>query len=409
MEKDIIPQQDLTTSIDGQPSTVSLRNYQEWGTNQAGKVDGDPDALFACLEATHIKARKTVAENDQLQQNRKTQLQNQIVIFEQKKEDLDNKINSVQSKLDHEERKIEALKSEINDWALRPEEMLKKIGKEAYDKLTFRISGVILLLLTAYLFIFYISASYSAIFRVFTPEDTAIVNSIFDTQALYKAYSESITTLLFVLLFTAILLGLAFAVGWLIRKRQKLILAVVVFITLALDFLIAYQIVDGLYYIKRAGSFQEMPEMTVGMALSEVNFWLILFLGFVVSIMLSLIYYAFAEEYEKRNAVTYGIKKRQEKIEKHKDECKRIKDKLQELETQKKSVVAKIKNRQYELSGIIIKVSDIKEHIGDFFTGWVSFLKNAGKEKDIEECKKIKEDFIANLENNALFYTNVSN
>ena len=75
---DTIPQQDLI----GQPTTLFRRTYQEWGINQAGKVDGDPKALLACLEAVHIKARRTVADNDQQQQNRKNELQNQINIFE---------------------------------------------------------------------------------------------------------------------------------------------------------------------------------------------------------------------------------------------------------------------------------------------------------------------------------------
>jgi hypothetical protein len=402
---------DVTTSIDGHSTSHPHRTYQAWGVHQAGLVDGDPNVLFANLEATHIKARRTIAENDQLQNNRKTELQNQIDILEADEEDCKKKIQDEQEKLDHEESKIKTLIEEINDWKLRPQEMLKGLGKDAYDKLTFGIGGIILILLTVYLFVFYSSAAYSAFFKNFTADDANIVNAIFDAQALLKAYSESITTLIFILFITGVFLGLGFLIN--VYEKQKgfgkffKLLAIIV-VTFIFDFIIAYEIVHKIYDIKVAGSFQILPVMTIGMAFQEINFWLIIFAGFVVYIIWGLVYNAFAKEYEKFDAVKYNIKIREGKIEEYKDECKVIKKKMQELETQKNSISAKIKNRKNELSGVIVLVSDIKEYIGDFFTGWVSVLKNSGKEEHIEQCKQIKEDFISNLFNNA-FYTNVSN
>ena len=315
--------------------------------------------------------------------------------------------------------------------------MLERLGKEAYDKLTFWVSGVILLFLTAYLFVFYISTIYSAVFRESTANDeTTIFSSVFEPDAIRLALSKSeegsVLALLFVLLFPVISLGLAFLVGWLAKKwlekrgsifqkKRVFILATLLgtlLVTLFLDVIIAYQIVDRVAFHRALidtsnWGIEELLEPSesvtaLGRVLSDINFWLILFLGFVVSLMLSLVYYAFAQENEKRYAVNYNIKIRQRKIAEYKDECKKYKDKLQELETQKNSIEARIKNRQYELNGIVILVSDIKEYIGEFFVGWVSYLNNAGKEEDVEECKTIKESFIDYLISNA-FYTNVSN
>ncbi|MDR1414931.1 MAG: hypothetical protein LBI96_03885 [Odoribacteraceae bacterium] len=410
-EPDSIPQQDLTTSIDGHSTTTLQRTYQAWGVHQAGLVDGDPNALHSCLEATHISARKTVAENAQLQNNRKTKLQNKIDILDGEVTDYSNKIVGEQGKLTFEEGKIEKLKNEINDWTLRPQEMLKRLGKDAYNKLTFWSSGIILIFLTIYLFIFYSSASYSAFFKKFTADDSDVANSIFDAKAFANAFQDGFTALLFISFFVVLGLALGLIFDYFLKKKGniKYWAIPVVIVAFILDFFIAYEIVEKIYNIKKEGSFVIMPDITIDMALQQVNFWLIIFAGFVAYIIWGIIYYVFGREHEKFDAVKYNIKKREEKIEEYKDECKKIKDKIQELETDKTATLSRIKILKNELSGIIVLVSDVKQYIGEFFVGWLSVMNGNGKSRtDIEKCKEIKENFIDDLHKNA-FYTNVSN
>jgi len=408
--QNFVPQQDVTTSIDEHSTTTPIRTYQEWGTQQAGIVDGVPNALPACLDATHIRARRTVAENSQLQTNRKTNIQNQIDILDGEVQALNIKIEAEENKLKHEEGKIKNLQEEINDWKLRPQEMLKGLGQDAYDKLTFWIGGIILLLLTVYLFVFYSSAAYSAFFREFTPDDTTniIVNSIFDTQAVYKAYLESWTTLIFILFITGVFLGLGFLFNSFSKQKgfaKYFKIASIIIVTFIFDFIIAYEIVEKIHNIDVKGSFKPIDPMTINMALGKANFWLIIFAGFVVYIIWGLVYDAFAKEFQKFDAVKYAIKIREEKIAEYKKECKTIKDKKQEFETEETAKLSKIKTRKTELDGVIVFVSDVKEYISDFMVGWIAYMKNAGKPKaDIERCITITENFIKDLANNA-YYT----
>jgi hypothetical protein len=384
-----------------QDSIGERRTYKEWGMKRAGQCDGHPDNLHPCLHVTYVQIRTRFDKDETEQTRRKNSIRQEIIGLEASNADIENRLATRKDNLSREENKIEKLKREIDEIRDNPNREL--IG-ESPSKVGFWIGTLIIALLTVYLFIFYSSAAYSAFFKNFAPDDINIVNSIFDAQAINKALNNGMTELIMILTIPAVFLGL----GFLIHKfgEQKGIgkyfkIAGLVITTFIFDFIIAYEIVEKIYEIKRGGSFEQMPEMTIGMAVQQINFWLIIFAGFVVYIIWGFVFDLVMQEHAKLDKVRHAIRTREAKIKDYKTECKKIKEEISSLEKQKSSNDGEIHKHQVELENPIIYFNDVKEDINNFFTGWLNYMTGAGKqEPEIVLCTSIKDKFLTGLQAN---------
>ncbi|MDR1983911.1 MAG: hypothetical protein LBQ28_03700 [Prevotellaceae bacterium] len=167
-----------------------------------------------------------------------------------------------------------------------------EMSKKTFTKASFWI-GAGIIFLTIYLFIFYSSAAYSAFFKNFTPEDGSVTQTIFDAQAFVKAWNDGFAELILILTIPAVFLWLGFLIhkfqeqkDW--RKYLKITgLAVIIFF---FNCLLAYEITAKIYNIKLQGGLETMPPMTISYALQQINFWLIIFAGFVVNLIWSIMF-----------------------------------------------------------------------------------------------------------------------
>jgi len=172
-----------------------------------------------------------------------------------------------------------------------------------------------------------------------------------------------------------------------------------IIVTFIFDFIIAYEIVEKLYNIKREGSFVEMPEMTISMAIEQVNFWLIIFAGFVVYIIWGLVFDFTMREYEKMDKVRYAIKNKEQKLIEYKSECKQIREKISSLQNEKSTIQGEIDKLKIQLESYVLYFNDVREGINNYFTGWVGYLKStAASQATILECTQIKEKFLFDLQ-----------
>ena len=138
--------------------------------------------------------------------------------------------------------------------------------------------------------------------------------------------------------------------------------------------------------------------MTIEMAIKQVNFWLIIFAGFVVYLIWGLVFSFTMSEYEKMDKVRYAIKNKEKKLADYKTECKRIKEKISNLQTEKNNNQGEIGKLKIQVESYILYFNDVREGINNYFAGWIVYLKaTKAPHAQIIECDLIKEKFLFDL------------
>jgi len=380
-------------------AVISGASYTAKGTKDAGYCGGSSQALLHKEHAVYMQLTRYIQQDEMKQNERKSKIKQEISGFEAKNANVESKIKAEQDKLIHEENKIDKTIKEIDNIKENP----KIISGDSFAKASFWIGLVIILFLTIYLFVFYSSASFSAFFKDFTSNDTSVAQAIFDAQAISKAWADGFTELIFILAIPAVFLGLGFLIHKFSEEKgisKYLKISGLVAVTFIFDFIIAYEIVEKIYNIKKEGSFEAMPDMTIPMAAQQINFWLIVFAGFVVYIIWGLVFDFTMIEYEKMDKVRYAIKNKEQKLAEYKIECKQIKEKISTLQNEKNSTQGEVDKLKIQLESYVLYFNDVREGINNYFTGWVGYLKStASSQTLIHECNQIKDKFLFDLQN----------
>lgn len=380
-------------------AVISGASYTAKGTRDAGLCMGSSQALLPKLQAVFMQLTRYIQQDVIKQNERKSKIKQEISGLVTVNTNLENQINQEREKLVHEEKKIEKIIAEIDNIKENP----KIISGDSFAKASFWIGFVIIVFLTVYLFVFYSSASYSAFFKNFSSNDTNVAQAIFDAQAISKAWADGFTELIFILAIPAVFLGL----GFLIHKFSEtkgiskyIKISGLILVTFIFDFIIAYEIVEKIYNIKKEGSFETLPDMTISMSAQQVNFWLIIFAGFVVYIIWGLVFDFTMKEYEKMDKVQFAIKNKEKKLSEYKIECKQIKEKITNLQNQKSNTQGEIDKLKIQLESYVLYFNDVREGVNNYFSGWVGYLKStASSQSHIDECNQIKDKFLQDLQN----------
>jgi hypothetical protein len=396
----------LKDNSDESIAAISGASYTAKGTKDAGYCGGSSQALLPKLHAVYMQLSRYIQHDEMKQSERKSKIKQEINCLEAKNANTENQIKVEQDKLAHEENKIEKIIIEIDNIKENP----KIVSGDSLAKTSFWIGLVIIAFLTVYLFVFYSSAAYSAFFKDFTPDDTKITQAIFDAQAVGKAGAEGTTELIFILAIPAVFLGLGFLIYKFSEEKgavRFLKILGLISVTFIFDFIIAYAIVKEIYNIQIGGLFQEMPPMTIGRAFQEVNFWIIIFAGFVVYIIWGLVFSFTMNEYEKMDKVRYTIKSKEQKMADYKIECKNLKGGISALQAEKNTTQGEINKLKIQLESYVLYFNDVREGINNYFSGWVGYLKStSSSQAHIDECEEIKENFLIELKNSDFIKTN---
>ena len=172
--------------------------YQDYGFLQAGRLGGTIAGLRVSLQKIYYDFKQEVKDDFTKQEELKKPYRVKIEEYKGDIDRLNKKIEKVKTEyIPAAKSKISKLKEELSAIKKNPQDIT---GDDA-GKAGFVIGGIILLFLTIYLFIFYSSASYSTFFKEFSLNEIGVVNSIFDAQALSKAFNDGFTELLLMKLF----------------------------------------------------------------------------------------------------------------------------------------------------------------------------------------------------------------
>jgi hypothetical protein len=318
-----------------------------------------------------------------------------IAVLSADSEILLRRINQKQGELDP----LDLEKTQINEKIdIIDEEILKvKSGQVTQNYATFVIGAFITFMLTLYLFVFYSSIAYSAIFGT----SEVAIQALLSTEIFSMATQQGGGTLTLVFLLPAIFLGLGFLIHDAIEKKRFAILGFIILATLIFDGLMAYKIAQNNYNALYNNGNYTTP-WQYSYAFKDIDFYLVLALGFVVYVIWGyLLDYSIKkwDETQPNNAITLKVESLINQKNVFQNKILEITSNINQLKGEVESLREE-KNNKDELlirlnnGASAISESELNGMVGAFTKGWVTFITYHFNDDDV---KKIKTEEATNI------------
>ncbi len=348
--------------------------WKKYGFLQSKNHGANPISLEVDLNKLLQLYKKRMQQDETTQEEMKRPIRKKIEGLKIDIEQIESSIANIKAdKIPGIEKKKDGLRSEIGEVRRDP-----AFYKEKPNWPALIITIVVLVLLTLYLWIFYTSASYSAFFRQFKPDDINVANSIFDPNALRKAWGEGGPALILVTTMPFIFLGL----GILIHKVQEqegsskwFKLAALILTTFLFDYIIAYEIVKKIHDLQALNNPEIDATYRFNDAVSDPNFWLIIFAGFVTYLIWGFLFDRLMHDTRKMDHAGEQIRVRKKDIlvldkeiavqEKQSDVLKQ-----QVFEKQKE-----IRELEEDLKATFIRPREFEYIVYQFASGWMQYIE----------------------------------
>ena len=353
---------------------VNNEELRQFGFQSAINSQSMPESIFGYLNKVYDKFLETQKLDEQSIKNRIFKLKEEIVFEKNKKNELQAETTThLANKKDKEE--------DIKDLEL--EKVAIKNGEgEVGDNASFIIGAFITLFLTLYLFVFYSSSGYSVFYGI-KQKSLGFLNSNVFADALGKGPGVFAVIILFPIIF----LGLGFLIHNALEENKKLekegkskkitVIASLIFITLIADAFIGYKISEGVHNNNFSeGKTNELWHFS--MVFSDINFYLVLILGFVVYVIWGfLLNYVLSHPYLKTESekTKYLIELINEKLVENRNGLNAIIAKIAKAESDCLSCDTRIQQKEKDILGYItgdvpVNVSALKGNISEFMGGW---------------------------------------
>ena len=253
--------------------------YNQLGFRSAQKSQSNPEAVDGYLEIVYDKFLEDQKLDEQGLKDRIAKLKAEVQQEKAKKQEAIADINAYKRNKEDKEKEIEELDLEKID--------IRNGDGETGDTTPFVIGAFITLLLTLYLFVFYSSSGYSAFYGI-KPGSLGFINPNVFADATNKGGG----VIALIILFPVIFLGLGFLIHDALEKIKAgknktsaiVTILVLLVITFIADAFIGYKISEGVHTNEfNAGRTDELWKFN--MIFSDINFYLVLILGFVVYVI----------------------------------------------------------------------------------------------------------------------------
>ena len=360
---------------------VNRVNLYDFGYEKAGTVKGDPEVYVSFLNR--------IANGDLVEENykgftddeKKERLQ-QIKNLEKKQEEIVANNVAIEKEITEKNKKIDEFRQELLKMHEIQNNDHEKLKKESFSSLKFSIGLFILIMLSGYLFFFYVSAVYKALYVDFEKIADNIARGAGVGSIMPQPYeiAEAIryNYLLFLVPFVFYAFGWAFHV--LLEMQQKikaLFIGLLIGVTFTVDLLIALIIHNN----------TETAKDLMGLSTTPWNlsptFYIILFLGFLVYIIWSLLLDYLMREWDKRK-IAVNLKK----IIKHLiTDVKILKSRLVSLD----DIKTRIADYREDVSTVM--QGNLKKYTDQFSSGWIAYLAPESMKATKERCLNLKKDF----------------
>jgi len=372
--------------------------YIEDGFEQAGFNGGNMFSLRVHLNKIYQgyieKNKRLKKDNDE--KDEKLLIEGHNV--EAKKNTLLSKMDKLEkNQLEEKKEKINELQNEISNIEENP----NSIEIEKPDKFGFYIGIAIIIFLTLYLWVFYSSATYSAFFREIKFTENAVFNSIFYSKALVEAMESGFAAFLLTVVSPFVFIALGYLVHRFSEIKKKLNyikISSLVLVTFIFDSIIAYEITKKIYDALALNSLNELPEYKISMAFQDVNFWLIIFAGFVVYIVWGMVLSFVSDGYKEFDNVRSAIINRRKKILELKNDIGTFKPEINDLKNEIIKLDSDIKNIDSTIGGIPFNRKEFERIVNEFVAGWMRYLaKSKEPESRLREAELVCNSFVEGI------------
>jgi len=244
-----------------------------------------------------------------------------------------------------------------------------------FDYIPFVIGIFITILLTFYLFVFYSSSGYSAFYGIKQGSLGFINPNVFA-----EAKTKGGGVIALIILFPVIFLGLGFLIHDALEKKKYGFITLLLVFTLITDAFIGYKISQGLHTNEfNAGLTNEQWKFP--MIYSDINFYLILALGFVVYVIWGfLLHYVLNKNKEMQpdKAIELRLDNLTRKITERREELASIVTKINDLKAQIATLDNEISGKEEDIIGYEngvnpVDTARLKSCIGKFMGGWFAY------------------------------------
>lgn len=362
---------------------VDRVSLYDFGYEQAGSAKGDPDVYASFL---HRILNGDLVESDYQgfsDEERKEKIE-QIKELESKLKEKEDENEKVETEIKTKEKEIDKYKKELRQiWEARSKDV-EKLKKESFSGLKFSLNLFLLAMLSVYLFFFYVSATYKALYvdfqgiaeRIAQGEGTGSIMPSARELAVALQYNY----LLFVVPFVFYAFGWAFHILLELKHQAKMVfLSLLIAVTFVVDFLLAMIISNN---TENAKALMGVPVTPWS---QSPSFYIILFLGFLVYIIWSILFDSLLREWDKLQ-VTANLKK----ILRHLlSEVKILKHRLVDVNSLKSKIA------DYREDASTLMYGNLRKYIDQFSSGWVAYLAPASMKDAKEKCLAFKKEFEA--------------
>lgn len=358
--------------------TMSVKkvNLRDYGTEQSLAHKGNADALYnAFLE---IRSGHIIDENADIEQQQKYQLQldDKIANFEKDVIGLESASEQITAvEIPNLERTIEELETEIHEWVLEKHQAQKPDTVNRFN--LFRL-GIMCLLGLVYVFAFYVSAVYMGMMRDIdkTFEDAQknhSMNAIFNAVFSKEAFST------FNFHWFAPILLLMFALGieqiWksLAGKKRIALLILAILFTAALDAIIAYKIESTNQQVKMMMGLENPNHIWW----KSGDFYAVLMMGFIGTLVWGGLSYAFTEELGKTDLikiVNLEVNRRKNKIREIRERIASLKSSIVDLQSRMKQLEVDMKRLREQKQTMKVSMAELERYAAMFYDGWIKLV-----------------------------------
>jgi len=357
---------------------VERVNLYEFGYEKAGSVKGDPDIYAAYLE--RIVNGDLVEESySGFSDEEKKERLKQIKELEKELKERQTNNAKIEVEVKEKEKSIEEYREEVLKMNELKNQDHEKLKDETFSTLKFSINLFLLVFLSIYLFFFYISAAYKALYVDFEGIAERIASGEGTGSIMPGAYelveALQFNYLLLLVPFVFFAFGWAFHILLELKNRAKVaFLSMLIAVTFTVDYLLAMIIHNN---TESAKALMGMESVHYS---QSSTFYIILFLGFLVYVIWSILLHSLLKEWDKKQ-VTRNIKK----IIKHLEHDIRI------LKLDMKNITeikAQIAHYREDISTVFY--GNLKKYIDQFSSGWLSYLSPNSLKEMKETCLQVK-------------------
>lgn len=364
--------------------TKQISNITEWAYREAGRCDGSLIVFENKLDYVH-NGNIIDAKLKGLEAQSKGEMQ---------EEEIRKKIELTSNQIQEKELNVATVKDKIEQIENEMHELESGKSKGSgivpvFSGLKFSINLFFLLMLSIYLFLFYVSAIYKALYLDIDKIAQSFADGLTTSISVFPEPAEINSALrnnLVVIFAPFIFYAFGYALHIFLEYKSKikyLYISLIILITLALDAIIALRIHNNVNSANELVGLAKEPWQTSSM------FWVIMLMGFVVYIVWSILFDGMIKEWKKRDPIS-ALKKQKNSLQNKISEENAL---LNELKNQKTYFENLLKPNQSRI--ITFSVSEMISSLMLVKEGWIKYLvgiNNSDSEKI--KCNEVYSTFL---------------